>query len=54
LDREEAIQRAKRALEEFIIDGIPTTISFHKQVLDNASFIEGEYDTHFIDREFPS
>jgi acetyl-CoA carboxylase biotin carboxylase subunit len=54
LDREEAIQRAKRALEEFIIDGIPTTIPFHKQVLENTSFIKGDYDTHFIDREFPS
>ena len=33
-DREEALSRAKRALDEFIIDGVPTTIPFHQKVLD--------------------
>ena len=51
LDRDEAIQRSKRALQEFIIDGIPTTIPFHQLVLENEKFIKGDYDTHFVDNE---
>lgn len=48
-DRDKCIQRAKRALEEFSIDGIKTTIPFHKKVLENEKFLEGNYDTSFID-----
>lgn len=48
-DRNHAVQRAKRALDEFSIDGIKTTISFHKKVLGNEKFLEGKYDTSFID-----
>ena len=51
LDRDEAIQRSKRALQEFIIVGIPTTIPFHQLVLENEKFIKGDYDTHFVDNE---
>ena len=47
--REEAIVRAKRALSEFIIDGIPTTIPFHQWVLDNPAFIAGNVTTKFIE-----
>ncbi len=46
--RDEAIARAKRALEEFIIDGIPTTLPFHEKVLDNDFFRRGEVFTNFI------
>ncbi|MFC1616921.1 acetyl-CoA carboxylase biotin carboxylase subunit [Candidatus Margulisiibacteriota bacterium] len=49
-DRKEALQRAKRALEEFIIDGIPTTIPFHQKVIENDSFKKGKFDTSFIEK----
>lgn len=49
-DREEAIQRMKRALEEFVIEGIHTTIPFHLKVLENAFFRRGEVYTNFIQR----
>lgn len=49
-DREEALQRMKRALEEFVIEGIHTTIPFHLKVLDNAFFRRGEVYTNFIQR----
>lgn len=48
-DRAEAIGRMKRALEEFIIEGISTTIPFHQKVLNNQNFINGKFDTTFID-----
>jgi len=48
--RDEAILRMRRALEEFIIEGISTTIPFHKTVLSHPRFIAGDYDTHFIDQ----
>lgn len=47
-DRQEAILRMQRALDEFIVEGIATTISFHKKVLKNEHFIKGELDTAFI------
>jgi acetyl-CoA carboxylase biotin carboxylase subunit len=50
--RQEAISRSKRALDEFKIDGIKTTIPFHKKILDNRNFIEGKIHTHFIEEEF--
>lgn len=50
--REHAIARAKRAFEEFMIEGIKTTIPFHKKVLENEDFISGNYDTSFIDKHF--
>jgi acetyl-CoA carboxylase biotin carboxylase subunit len=49
-DRPEAIQRMKRALNEFIIEDIATTIPFHLKVLDNAFFQRGEVYTNFIQR----
>ena len=48
-DREEAIIRMKRALREFVIEGIKTTIPFHLQILDDPDFISGKFNTHFID-----
>jgi acetyl-CoA carboxylase biotin carboxylase subunit len=50
--RKEAIDRARRALDEFIVVGIPTTISFHQQVVENAAYQRGEVYTDFIEREF--
>jgi len=47
--REEAIAKMKRALEEFVIEGIKTTIPFHLQLMSNEDFIKGEYTTKFMD-----
>jgi len=47
--REEAIVRMKRALEEFVIQGIKTTIPFHIKLMDDEVFRSGIYDTSFID-----
>jgi len=47
-NRNDALQTAKRALDEFLIEPINTTIDFHKQVLNNQLFIEGKFSTHFV------
>lgn len=47
-DRETVIRRAKRALDEFIIEGVPTLIPFYKVILENKSFIEGYLSTSFV------
>lgn len=47
-DRATAIRRMKRALREFAITGLPTTISFHQQVLEHPKFLEGEVYTDFV------
>lgn len=49
-DRGEAMQRMKRALQEFTIENIATTIPFHLKVIDNAFFQKGEIYTNFIQR----
>jgi len=51
-NREEAIDRMRRALNEFVIDGVATTISFHLKVMDNEAFQRGEVTTHFIEKHF--
>ncbi|MDA5107004.1 acetyl-CoA carboxylase biotin carboxylase subunit [Brevibacillus thermoruber] len=48
-DRQEAIERMKRALGEFVVEGITTTIPFHLKVMDHEVFISGEFDTKFLD-----
>lgn len=50
-DRDEAIARAKRALNEFVIEGIATTIPFHKRVLENEVFVDGDATTDFIETQ---
>lgn len=52
VDRDHAIARAKRAFEEFNVEGIKTTIPFHEKVLRNENFLSGDYDTSFIDKHF--
>ncbi len=49
-DREEAIQRMQRALDEYAITGIATTIPFHQKVLANQHFKRGEVSTDFIEK----
>ena len=48
-DRQEAIARMKRALEEFVVEGISTTIPFHLKVLEHEVFVSGEFDTKFLE-----
>jgi len=47
--REEAISKMRRALDEFVIEGIKTTIPFHRQLMDEPRYIAGEYTTAFMD-----
>jgi len=47
--REEAIKKMQRALEEFVVEGIHTTIPFHMKLMKDARFIEGNYTTKFMD-----
>jgi acetyl-CoA carboxylase biotin carboxylase subunit len=51
-DRPEAIERMKRALKEYVIKGIKTTIPFHERVMENPDFRAGRIDTTFIDTKF--
>lgn len=47
--REEARVRMKRALEEFVIEGIKTTIPFHQRIIENEHFRKGEFYTNFVE-----
>ena len=47
--REEAIFKMKRALDEFVIEGIKTTIPFHRQLMDHPDYIAGNYTTKFME-----
>lgn len=49
-DRAEAIARMKRALNEFVIEGIKTTIPLHKKILDHKDFVSSNYSTSFIEK----
>ncbi|MDD5150306.1 MAG: acetyl-CoA carboxylase biotin carboxylase subunit [Flavobacterium sp.] len=47
--REEAISKMRRALDEFVIEGIKTTIPFHRQLMDDPRYIAGDYTTAFME-----
>lgn len=49
-DRTEAIARMRRALEQFVIEGIKTTIPLHLKILKDADFVAGRFDTSFLER----
>lgn len=49
-NREEAIARMYRSLDEFVIEGIKTTIPFHKRMMKEEGFIAGDYDTGFLEK----
>jgi acetyl-CoA carboxylase biotin carboxylase subunit len=49
-NREHAIARGRRALEEFTVEGIKTTIPFHLKVLEDERFLSGEFDTSFLEK----
>jgi len=48
--RNECLMRMRRALEEFVIAGIETTIPMHQKLLRNPDIINGDYDTHWLER----
>ena len=50
-DREECLARGRRALDEVVIEGIPTTLSFHRRVLDNQVFCAGAAPTDFLETQ---
>lgn len=47
--REEAIKKMKRALNEFIVEGVKTTIPFHRQLMDHPDYLSGNYTTKFME-----
>jgi acetyl-CoA carboxylase biotin carboxylase subunit len=47
--RQEAINKMKRALDEFVIEGVKTTIPFHRQLMDDPRYVAGDYTTAFMD-----
>jgi len=48
--RQQAIGRMQRALDEFVIEGVATTIPFHRKLLRHPAFLEGAVDTHFVEQ----
>ncbi len=50
-NRNEAIQRMLRSLDEFVIEGITTTIDLHKKILNQKKFIESKFDVNWLDQE---
>ena len=50
-DRYEAIQRTKRSLDEFVIDGITTTIDLHKKLLKHEKFINSDFNVNWLDND---
>jgi len=53
-NRQEAIRIMRRALDEFVISPIKTTIPFHRHVMNDALFIRGDFATDYVERAFPS
>jgi acetyl-CoA carboxylase biotin carboxylase subunit len=51
-NRKEAISRMKRALEEFVIEGIKTTIPYHLQLMEDPNFIKGDFNTQYLEKSF--
>ncbi|PAV29104.1 acetyl-CoA carboxylase biotin carboxylase subunit [Virgibacillus profundi] len=47
--REEAIKRMKRSLEEFVVEGIHTTIPFHRLIMEHDVFVKGDFNTNFLE-----
>ena len=47
-NRTEAIQRTLRSLDEFVLEGITTTIDLHKKILNHKKFINSDFDTNWL------
>ena len=50
-NRTEAIQRTLRSLDEFVLEGITTTIGLHKKILNHKKFVSSEFDTNWLGKE---
>ena len=48
--RNECVMRLRRALDEMVVGGVKTTLDLHRRLVDNADFINGEYDIHWLER----
>ena len=52
-DRNEAIMRMRRALDEVRIEGVRTTVDFHKKIMVNSDFVEARLSTNFLEKHRP-
>ncbi|MDZ7693533.1 MAG: hypothetical protein U5K69_20845 [Balneolaceae bacterium] len=50
--RKDAINKMRRALSEFVVEGIKTTIPYHLQLMDDPNFQAGKFNTHYLENEF--
>ncbi len=50
--REQALLKMRNALDEFIVEGVPTTVEFHREIFDHPDFIAGNYDIGFLETRF--
>ena len=48
--REKCLMRLRRALEEYVVGGIETTIPLHQRLVEDADFRHGDYDIHWLER----
>ncbi|MCP3025726.1 acetyl-CoA carboxylase biotin carboxylase subunit [Halobacillus sp. A5] len=48
-DRQEAVQKMKRALDEFVVEGVKTTIPFHQRMMEHEVFVQGDFNTKFLE-----
>ena len=51
-NRQEALMRLKRSLDEFVIDGLPTTIPLHQRLMSERAFLDGDYSIRWLERDF--
>jgi acetyl-CoA carboxylase biotin carboxylase subunit len=52
-DRQEAVSRTRRALHEYQVGGVNSTIGFHRVIMDNRKFLDGDLSTRFLEEEYP-
>jgi acetyl-CoA carboxylase biotin carboxylase subunit len=50
IDRESCIRRLKRALEEFVVDGMKTTVPLHQKIIADEAFLSGDYTIKWLER----
>ena len=48
--RNGVLMRLRRSLEEFVIEGIPTTIPLHQRIISDPEFIDGQYNIHWLEK----
>lgn len=51
-NRQEALMRLKRSLDEFVIDGLPTTIPLHQRLMKERAFLDGDYSIRWLEQDF--